>query len=138
MRRALTIAVFAVSGWAVCAAAIGLGFSLTTERGALIVHAFVAPIALAWLELGLLHALCFTRPLTTAAIFVVIVVTLDVFVVATLMQRGFAMFASVLATWLPLASSSTAPIELAQRENRAHGNSMNVKSGDIVVIYYPI
>ena len=42
--RAATIAAFAIVGWAVCAATIGIGFSLVTEREALVMHAIIAPI----------------------------------------------------------------------------------------------
>jgi hypothetical protein len=47
---ALTVAAFAIVGWAICPAAIGIGFSLMTEHGALILHAIVAPIAFAGLS----------------------------------------------------------------------------------------
>jgi len=100
--RATTIAAFAIVGWAVCAAAIGIGFALMTERGALILHAIVAPIAFAGLSWVYFTRFGYTRPLTTALLFVAIVVALDVVVVAVLILGSFAMFASPLGTWLPL------------------------------------
>jgi hypothetical protein len=83
-----------IVGWALCAAAIGIGFALMTERGALILHAIVAPIAFAGLTWVYSTRFGNARPLTTALLFVSIVVSLDVFVVAILIQRSFAMFAS--------------------------------------------
>jgi hypothetical protein len=72
-----------------------------TERGALIFHAIVAPIAFAGLSWVYFTRFGCTRPLTTALLFVAIVVALDVFVVAILIQRSLAMFASPLGTWAP-------------------------------------
>jgi len=40
-------------------------------------------------------------PIGTAATFVAIVIFLDVFVIALLIERSFDMFRSVLGTWLP-------------------------------------
>jgi hypothetical protein len=102
LRRAATIAAFAIVGWAICAAAIGIAFGLMTERGALILHAIVAPIAFAGLSWVYFKRFGYTRPLTTALLFVAIVVALDVFVVAILIQRSVVMFASPLGTWIPL------------------------------------
>jgi hypothetical protein len=74
-----------------------------TERGALIFHAIVAPIAFAGLSWVYFTRFGYTRPLTTALLFVAIVVALDVFVVTILIQRSLAMFASPLGTWAPLS-----------------------------------
>jgi multisubunit Na+/H+ antiporter MnhC subunit len=100
--RATAIAAFAIVGWAVCAATIGIGFNLITERGALILHAIVAPIAFAGLSWLYFTRFAYTGPLPTALFFLAIVVGLDVFVVALLIERSFAMFASALGTWAPL------------------------------------
>jgi hypothetical protein len=86
-----------------CAVAIGIGFARMTERGALIFHAIVAPIAFAGLSWVYFTRFGYTRPLTTALLFVAIVVALDVFVVTILIQRSLAMFASPLGTWAPLS-----------------------------------
>ena len=43
----------------------------------------------------------FTTPLQTATAFMAIVIFLDIFVVALLIEHSFAMFASVLDIWLP-------------------------------------
>ena len=100
--RAAVIAVFAIVGWAVCAAAIGIGFSFMTEHRALILHAIVAPIAFAGLSWLYFTRFAYTGPLTTALLFLAIVVALDIFVVALLIEKSFAMFASPLGTWAPL------------------------------------
>ena len=56
---ALTVAAFAIVGWAICAAAIGIGFSLMTEHGALILHAIRRTNRLCGPELGLPHVLIY-------------------------------------------------------------------------------
>lgn len=101
--RAAIIASFAIVGWAVCGAAIGVGFALFTQTGALVLHAIVAPIAFALLSWLYFTRFAYTRPLATAALFLAVVVALDVFVVALVIERSFAMFASPLGTWIPLA-----------------------------------
>ena len=101
--RIATIAVFAIVGWAVCAATIGIGFRLMSEHGALVLHAIVAPIAFAGLSWLYFTRFAYTPPLATALLFLAIVVALDVFVVALFIEKSFAMFASVLGTWVPLS-----------------------------------
>jgi len=102
LARATVIVAFAIVGWAVCAAAIGIGFSLTTVQGALAAHAIVAPVAFAGLSWLYFARFAYTGPLTTALLFLAIVVALDIFVVALLIEKSFAMFASPLGTWAPL------------------------------------
>jgi hypothetical protein len=101
--RAAIIASFAIVGWAVCGAAIGIGFSLFTQTAALVLHALVAPVAFAMLSWLYFTRFAYTGPLATAALFLVIVAALDAFLVALAIERSFAMFASPLGTWIPLA-----------------------------------
>ena len=102
-KQIVIIVLFALVGWAICGASIGIGMALMDETGALVLHAVVAPVAfgaLAWLYAArFAHA----GPLATAAAFLGVVVAMDVFVVAMLIQRSFAMFKSPLGTWLPFA-----------------------------------
>ena len=86
-----------------CGATIGLGRKLTTLRSALIAHAIAAPLLFAIVSVLYFRWFDGTGPAATAAVFVVIVFLLDVFVVALLVERSFAMFRSVLGTWLPFA-----------------------------------
>ncbi len=72
------------------------------------VHAFVAPIAF-----GLLTAHHFRRfpaasPVTTALAMVGLVVALDALLVAPVLERSWAMFRSILGTWVPFASIGAA------------------------------
>ncbi len=101
MRHAAAIVVFAVAGWALCAASIGVGFSVMTQTTALIVHAIVAPIVFTGLSWIYFTRFAYTTPLVTAALFLGIVAALDVVVVAAIILRSFAMFGSLLGSWLP-------------------------------------
>ena len=101
IRHAATIVVFALVGWALCAASIGIGFAVTTQTMALIVHAIVAPVVFAGLSWVYFTRFAYTAPLVTAALFLGIVAALDLVVVALFILRSFAMFGSLLGTWLP-------------------------------------
>ncbi|MGA2311116.1 MAG: hypothetical protein ABSF87_01915 [Xanthobacteraceae bacterium] len=99
--RAAAIFGFALVGWALCATSIGIGFAVTTQTVALIVHAIVAPVVFAGLSWIYFTRFAYTTPLMTAALFLGIVAALDLVIVAAFIVRSFAMFGSVLGTWLP-------------------------------------
>jgi hypothetical protein len=101
--HAAVIVVFALVGWALCAAAIAIGFAVTTQTVALIVHAIVAPVVFAGLSWVYFTRFAYTTPLVTAALFLGLVAALDLVVVAALILRNFAMFGSVLGICLPFA-----------------------------------
>jgi len=130
--RAAIIAAFAIAGWAACGAAIAIGFAVTTQTGALVIHAIAAPVVFAALS-SLYHArFAYTRPLTTAALFLAIVVALDVFLVALVIERSFVMFASVLGTWLPFVLIFGATWAAGMMVERRHGaprESMESRAG---------
>jgi hypothetical protein len=88
-------------GWALCFATIGIGMALTSSENALIIHAIAAPIIFAIVSYIYFRRFNFTRPLQTAVIFTVFVIAMDFFVVAMLIIRSFAMFTSLLGTWIP-------------------------------------
>ncbi len=93
----------ALVGWGLCGATMGIGLAKTSLRRALIIHAVAAPIIF-----GLISAIYFTyfgytTVLVAAVGFVAVVIAMDFFVVALLIQRELAMFRSVLGTWLPFA-----------------------------------
>lgn len=80
---------------------MGIGLAKTTLQRALIIHALAAPIIFALVSTIYFALFAYTTPFVTAAAFVSIVIAMDVFVVALLMQHEFTMFKSVLGTWLP-------------------------------------
>ena len=93
----------AIIGWALCGATMMLAMKTTSLRRAIVIHAAAAPIifaALAWVYFSLFGD---TGPLATAAIFVAVVILLDVLVVALPIDKSFDMFKSFGGTWLPFA-----------------------------------
>jgi hypothetical protein len=68
----------------------------------LIVHAIGAPIGFVLISLVYFTRFGYTSPLRTASLFLAVVASLDVVVVAVLIEQSFAMFANPLGTWLPL------------------------------------
>jgi len=93
----------AFAGWMLCAAIIGIGLQVTTVENTLIAHAIGVPIIFAILSFMYFRGFNYTTPLQTAFVFLVFAIVMDFFVVALLVQKSFAMFASVLGTWIPFA-----------------------------------
>lgn len=102
-RNLIMLLLLGVVGWALCGAIVFVGRGLTSMQTTLIVHAAGAPIifaAISWIYFTQFRA---TSPLVTALAFVSVVVFLDVFLVALIIERSTEMFASLLGTWIPWA-----------------------------------
>lgn len=99
----MVLLLHAVAGWAYCGMLIGVGRRLSSLDAALIIHAVGAPVGFALLSLLYFKRFAYTTPLQTAAVFLAVVVAMDVFLVAPLFERSYAMFASPLGTWIPFA-----------------------------------
>ncbi len=69
----------ALIGWALCAALMGIGMSVTTLGATLIIHAVGAPIIFAVISLVYFDKFNYTAPLQTAIAFVSVVILMDVF-----------------------------------------------------------
>jgi hypothetical protein len=102
-KKFLVIVVYAVIGWALCFATIGIGRALLPMQTALIIHAIAAPIFFVLLSMSYFKRFGYTTPLQTALLFVGIVIGLDFFVVSLLILRSTEMFTSILGTWIPFA-----------------------------------
>ena len=79
------------------------GMNLLSLEQALVVHAVGAPLIaglVAWVYFKQFH---YTTPLSTVGLFTGIVIFMDVFVVALLIEQSFTMFASFVGTRLPFA-----------------------------------
>jgi hypothetical protein len=99
--KTVIIVTHAVVGWAYCGALIGVGHQLLPLHKALILHAIGAPIGFAFISRFYYRQFAYTGPGQTAAAFVGVVVFLDVFLVAPVFEKNFAMFSSILGTWVP-------------------------------------
>jgi len=102
-RKGFVLLVHALIGWALCAATMGIGMAALSLQNALIVHAVGAPIYFTLVSLSYFKRFNYTTPLQTALFFTGVVITVDFFVVALLINRSLEMFASLLGTWIPFA-----------------------------------
>ena len=101
MNKIFIILVHAFIGWILCAGVIGIGFQITSEQNTLIIHAFAVPIIfgiISWFYFKKFHHV---SPLQMGFICLAFVLFMDFFVVAMVIQKDFAMFNSMLGTWIP-------------------------------------
>jgi hypothetical protein len=103
MPSAILLFIHAAIGWALCGATIGLARRVANLHQALIVHAIAAPLIFVAVSRVYFRWFGTTPPLSTAATFTAVVILLDALVIAPLVERSFAMFRSILGTWLPFA-----------------------------------
>jgi hypothetical protein len=97
-----------LAGWGLCGAIIAVGRNLTTMENTLIIHAIGAPIIFGGLSLAYQRFFNYTAPIVTAAVFLSFTILMDFFVVATFIEKSYAMFTSFLGTWLPFVLIFTA------------------------------
>ena len=103
IKKLVTIGVYALIGWVLCFATIGIGRALLPLQTALTIHAVAAPIFFLLLSMSYFKRFNYTTPLQTALLFVGIVIALDFFVVSLLILGSMEMFTSLLGTWIPFA-----------------------------------
>jgi hypothetical protein len=102
-RKAITILVHALIGWALCGATMGIGMASMSLQNALIVHAIGAPIYFTILSWVYFTKFNYTTPLRTAIYFVAFVIGMDFFVVALMINKSLEIFGGLLGTWIPFA-----------------------------------
>ena len=103
LKKTVVIAAHALVGWGLCGAIIGIGRSVTSMDNTLIIHAVAVPIIFSTVSLLYFRFFHYTRPLQTATIFLGVAVGLDLFLIAPFAEKSFAMFSSILGTWIPFA-----------------------------------
>ncbi len=91
----------AIVGWGYCGGLIAVGRQYLSIDTTLIVHAVGAPVGFTLLSWLYHRKFGFTSPLNTAWIFLGVVIALDVFLVALVFEKSFAMFTSLMGTWIP-------------------------------------
>ena len=99
--RAIIIAALGLLGWALCGAIMFIGMSIMSIETTLIVHAIGAPVIFSVISLFYFRKFRFTSPLRTAVLFLLIVMLMDFFLVALVINRSMEMFQSLLGTWIP-------------------------------------
>ena len=90
--------------WLACGLTIALGRGAFGMETTLTIHAIVAPAAALIVSVVDFETFRLTTPLATAAFFTLFIVALDALLVAPVFEKSFAMFASPLGMWWPLAS----------------------------------
>lgn len=95
---------FALIAQMLCWAIMVIGQMVTSLENTLIAHAIGAPIIAAVVSSVYYKKFNYTTPLQTAIVFVSIVIAMDVFVVALLIEKSFEMFTSPIGTWIPISS----------------------------------
>ncbi len=101
LKKLVVLLAHALVGWALCGSIIGIGQSLTTMENTLIIHAIGVPVIFSLLSLSYFRFFNYTTPLQTALIFTGLAMLMDFFVIALFVEKSFAMFASILGTWIP-------------------------------------
>jgi hypothetical protein len=101
LKKVLVLLAHAFAAWALCGAVMGLGMAMTTMEKALIIHAIAAPLIAIAVSSLYYRNFFFTSPLQTATVFISLVIFMDVFLVAMVINRSFDMFTSFIGTWLP-------------------------------------
>jgi len=107
-KKAGIVLLHAFIGWVLCAATMGIGMAITSPQNAILIHAVAAPLYFIGISRLYFGRFNYTRPFPTAMIFTGFVIVVDFFVVALLILRSLAMFASLLGTWIPFALIFTA------------------------------
>lgn len=88
-------------GWALCGAIMFIGMAVTDIKTALIIHVIGAPIVFWLISLFYFKRLAYTTPLQTAFLFLFVVVFMDFFLVALIINKSMEMFQNPLGTWIP-------------------------------------
>lgn len=103
MKKTIVIFIHMSVGWALCGTIMGVGREITTIENTLVAHALGAPLIFSIISLDYYKKFNYTTPLMTAIMFVSFIIFMDIFVVALMIEENFAMFTSILGTWIPFA-----------------------------------
>ncbi len=98
----LSLSAFVV--WLACGLTMALGRPAFGLETTLRIHAIAAPVFAALVSLVYFTRFRAVTPLGAAAFFTAFIIVLDAALVAPLFEKSYAMFASVLGTWLPFVS----------------------------------
>ncbi|HSG17338.1 MAG TPA: hypothetical protein VLE70_13580 [Anaerolineae bacterium] len=100
-RAIAIIAAHALVAWAVCGAIVFVGRQIWTMETTLVVHAIGVPIVFVIVSVIYFTYFNYTTPLQTATIFTLSAIFLDLIVVASIIEKSYAMFSSIIGTWIP-------------------------------------
>src|SRR5512140_237045 len=98
-RASWALPLHALAIWAACAATMGIGMAVASLETALAVHAAGAPVFAAAVSVVYFRRRPHASPLITAAAFLAVIMLVDFFLVALVVNRSLDMFRSVPGTW---------------------------------------
>lgn len=101
--RVLILMALGLLGWALCGAIMFIGMSFMSIETTLIIHAIGAPLIFSLISWFYYWRFQFTSPIQTAGLFLFIVILMDFFLVALVINKSMEMFQSALGTWIPFA-----------------------------------
>jgi hypothetical protein len=104
IKKYSVVLVFALVAQMLCWAIMVVGQMVTSLENTLIAHAIGAPIIAIVVSSIYYKKFNYTSPLQTAIVFVSVVIAMDVFIVALLIEKSFEMFTSPIGTWIPISS----------------------------------
>ena len=99
--RVIIIVALGLLGWALCGAIMFIGMSVMSIETTLIVHAIGAPVIFSTISIFYFKKFRYSSPLLTAIAFLLIVVLMDFFLVALVINKSMEMFQSLIGTWIP-------------------------------------
>jgi len=104
IRKYSVVLAFALIAQMLCWGIMVIGQMVTSLENTLIAHAIGAPIIAIGVSSIYYKKFNYTSPLQTAIVFASVVIAMDVFVVALLIEKSFEMFTSPIGTWIPISS----------------------------------
>ena len=102
MQGLLVLVPFALLGWLLCGGVMAVGTVLFPIQTALWIHAAAIPVIFGVITFVYYSRQRYFDPLVVGAVFVVVVLVMDLVVVAYLVLGSFEMFQGLLGVWVPL------------------------------------
>ena len=121
VRKHASVVVHGLVGWAICGATIGVGRQLASVEITLLIHVVAALLAFGLLTWHHFRRFPESSAASTSLTMVGIVVGLDALLVAPFLESSYAMFKSVIGTWLPFASIAAASYFVGRVAGSIHG-----------------
>lgn len=103
IRRMAVTKLHALVGWILCGAVMYIGTAVTTLENTLIIHLAAAPVIFCAISLVYFKKFNYFSPREVAAVFLAVVVFMDLVVVSLIVEKSFDMFKSPVGTWIPFA-----------------------------------
>jgi multidrug transporter EmrE-like cation transporter len=118
IKESLILLVHAIIIYFVCFAVMGVSMAAVPIDTALVVHAAAAPFVSAIFSFIYFKKFNYTNPLITATVIMATVILLDFFLTATIILQDYAMFYSLIGTWIPFALIFTGALLVGYYVNR--------------------